>query len=228
VQTRRRRDVPLRYNSAVTMMPARAEIDLYVNPNPPLLVVLSGPSGVGKDTLLNALKIRGYDFAFVVTMNSRPRRSNETNGVDYIFVTRDEFEAEIKRGELLEHSIVYGDYKGIPKAQVRRAIASGKDVVMRIDVQGAAKVRKMVPNAVMIFIAPESEAELVRRLQERDTESEEALRTRINTARGEMKRRDEFDYIIINRDDQQNEAVEQILAVIKAEHCRIGRTAPEI
>jgi guanylate kinase len=211
------------------MMPARAEThDLYSNPNPPLLVLLSGPSGVGKDTLLNALKSRGYDFAFVVTMNSRPRRSNETDGVDYIFVTREAFEAQIERGELLEHSVVYGDYKGIPKSQVRHAFASNKDVIMRLDVQGAAKIHAMVPNAVTIFISPESELELVRRLRERGSESEQALRTRIDTARDEMRRRDEFDYIVVNRDEQQDEAVNQILAIVKAEHCRIARSAPEI
>ena len=141
--------------------------DLYNFRSPPMLVVLSGPSGVGKDTLLKRLKERGYDFAFVVTMTTRPRRENEVEGVDYIFVGKSEFADMMQQDELLEHSLVYGDYKGIPKQQVRDAMRSGKDVLMRIDVQGAAKIRQIVPNAVTLFLAPESEDELERRLAER-------------------------------------------------------------
>ena len=134
---------------------------LYDFQNPPMLVVLSGPSGVGKDALLEKLKYRGYDFAFIVTMNTRPIRANEMEGRDYNFVSKDQFAQLMMKDELLEHSIVYGDYKGIPKAQVRTAFASNKDVIMRIDVQGAAKIRSLVPNVVTIFISAESEAALI-------------------------------------------------------------------
>lgn len=201
---------------------------LYRFDSPPMLVVLSGPSGVGKDTLLNCLKNTGYDFAFVVTMTTRPRRANEVEGVDYLFVTKGEFADLMQADELLEHSIVYGDYKGIPKDQVRKAFATGKDVIMRIDVQGAAKIRALAPNVVTIFIAPESEDELVRRLRARNSESEDSLKIRIATAREEMKRRDEFDFLVVNREGRQNEAVASIVSIITSEHCRIGRKAPVV
>ena len=168
-----------------------------------MLVVLSGPSGVGKDTLLQRLLESGFDFAFVVTATTRPRRPDEVHGRDYLFVSKSEFADMMEADELLEYSLVYGDYKGIPKQQVRDALASGRDVIMRLDVQGAAKMRALVPNAVTIFLAPESEAELVRRLAERKTETPEGLRLRIATAREEMKRAHEFNFIVINRAGQQ-------------------------
>jgi len=202
---------------------SKSDADLYSFPSPPMLVVLSGPSGVGKDTLLKRLRERGYDFWFVVTMTTRPRRADEVDGVDYIFVSKSTFADMMQADELLEHSLVYGDYKGIPKKQVREALASGKDVLMRVDVQGAAKIRKIVPNAVTIFLAPESEEELTRRLTERRTETEDGLKLRIATAREEMKRLHEFDYVVINRAGRQDEAVDQIVAIITAEHCRVGR-----
>ena len=193
-----------------------------------MLVVLSGPSGVGKDTLLKCLMERGHDFAFVVTMTTRPKRENEIDGVDYIFVSKSLFADMMQDDELLEHSLVYGDYKGIPKQQVRDAVQSGKDVMMRIDVQGAAKIRKLVPNAVSIFLAPESEDELVRRLSERKTETPEGLKLRIATAREEMKRISEFDYVVVNRANCQDKAVDQIVAIVTAERCKVHRTPLEL
>lgn len=198
--------------------------DLYHVPRPPLLVVISGPSGVGKDTMLIRTKERGFEFMFVVTMTSRARRPNEIDGRDYFFVSKQKFEELITANEFLEHSVVYGDYKGIPKSQVREAMASGNDVVMRIDVQGAAKIRQMVPNVVTIFLMPDSEDELIRRLVERKTETAEGLQRRIETARDEMKRRYEFDYVVVNHINHQDDAVDEIIAIIRAEHCRSRRT----
>jgi guanylate kinase len=199
------------------------EDSLYDFHSPALLVVISGPSGVGKDTLLQKLKERGLDFAFVVTMTTRPPRPNEVHGRDYLFVSKEEFARLMMADELLEHSVVYGDYKGIPKDQVRRALISGKDVLMRIDVQGAAKLRKIVPNIVTIFLTAEDEEELVRRLTERKTETSDGLAIRIATTREEMKRLREFDYVVINREDQVDDAVDHINAIIRAEHCRVNR-----
>jgi guanylate kinase len=196
---------------------------LYDFTRMPLLVVLSGPSGVGKDTLLQKLQEYGYEFWFVVTMTTRPPRPNEVHGKDYLFVSKDEFAGLMMEDEFLEHSVVYGDYKGIPKDQVRQALVSGKDVLMRIDVQGAAKVKKIVPNCVTVFLTTETEAELVNRLSERKTETSDGLAIRIATTREEMKRLDEFDYVVINREGQQDDAVKQILAIITAEHCRVHR-----
>jgi guanylate kinase len=206
-----------------TKTAAQVNAGLYDFTSPPMLVVLSGPSGVGKDTLLKRLKERGHDFAFVVTMTTRPKRDGEIEGVDYLFVSKSTFADMMQADELLEHSLVYGDYKGIPKQQVRDAIKSGKDVLMRIDVQGAAKIRKLVPNVVTIFLAPESENELERRLSERKTETLENLKIRIATAREEMKRIKEFDYVVVNRANAQDQAVGQIVAIITAERCKVHR-----
>jgi len=187
----------------------------------PVLVVLSGPSGVGKDATLAALKQRDYPFYFVVTATTRPIRPNEVDGADYHFVSMGEFAEMIEAGELLEYAVVYGDYKGIPKKHVREALASGRDVIMRIDVQGAATVRKLAPEAITIFITAQDEAELVRRLHERRTEPADQLKLRIAMARQEMKRIREFDYVVINREDCLDNTVDQVISIITAEKARI-------
>ncbi len=190
----------------------------------PVLVVLSGPSGVGKDATLDMLRASGHPFHFVVTTTTRPIRPNEVDGRDYHFVSVGEFAEMIEKNELLEYAVVYGDYKGIPKEQVRTALASGKDVLMRIDVQGAATIRKLVPNAITIFLNAESEEELVRRLQDRKTESVDNLKMRIATARQELKRIVEFDYVVINRGQQLDDTGNQVLSIITAEKARVDWT----
>ena len=198
-------------------------IEPYKHQEQPILVVISGPSGVGKDMTIARLKELGYPFHFVVTATTRPQRPNEENGLDYFFVSTSEFAEMIEQGELLEYAVVYGDYKGIPKAQVRQALASGKDVIMRIDVQGAATIRRLVPEAVLIYISAESEDALVRRLRERKTEPEDQLKMRIATARQELKRLDLFDYVVINADDKLDKTCEKIAAIITAEKCRVDQ-----
>jgi len=198
-----------------------AELYASLNAPRPILVVISGPSGVGKDATLQAMQRRDVPFYFVVTATTRPRRPIETEGVDYHFVTITEFQEMIDKGELLEHALVYGDYKGIPKKHVRSALASGKDVIMRIDVQGAATIRKLVPNVVTIFLTAESESELIRRLRERKTEDEEKLRLRIATAHQELRRYDEFDYIVINRENELDDTVTRVLNIIEAEKSKV-------
>ena len=154
----------------------------------PLLIVISGPSGVGKDTVLQRMKERELPFHFVVTATTRPKRENEVHGKDYFFVSKDEFARMIEADELLEYAIVYNDYKGIPKQQVREALTSGKDVVMRIDVQGAATIRKLAPEALLIFLTTTGEEEMVNRLKARKSENSEGLALRIATTRQELKR----------------------------------------
>lgn len=197
------------------------EVDLtpYMHPAP-LVLVISGPSGVGKDATVSHLKRRGFPFHFVVTATTRPRRPNEVEGVDYIFVSHGEFERMIRQGELIEHALVYGEYKGIPRRQIRDALASGKDVVMRVDVQGAAKLRQLIPGAVFVFLTAPSEEELVGRLRARCTETEEALQRRIATARTEMREICKFDYVVINRAGQLDSTVHRILAIVEAEKSR--------
>ena len=187
----------------------------------PLLIVISGPSGVGKDSVLLGLKNRNLSFHFVVTANTRAKRDDEVDGVDYIFVSKAEFAEMIEKDELLEYAVVYDDYKGIPKAQVRQALASGKDVVMRLDVQGAETVRKLAPEALLIFITTESEDELVGRLKARKTETDEELALRIATARKELKRVEAFDYVVINHENKLDETVDTVGAIIDAEHHRV-------
>ena len=188
---------------------------------PALLVVISGPSGVGKDSVLRGLREQGLPFRFVPTMNTRPKRSDEIDGVDYFFVTTAEFVTLLEQGELLEHAVVYGDYKGIPKKPIREALHSGQDVVLRVDVQGAATLKRLIPQAIFIFLTTPTEEELVQRLLHRKTESPESLRIRIATAREEMQRIPEFDYVVINCDDQLADTVQDVIGIIRAEHCRV-------
>jgi guanylate kinase len=195
--------------------------ELYDFERPALLVVISGPSGVGKDVLIGRMKEQGHPFHFVVTATTRPQRPDEEDGVNYIFVSMSEFADMIERQELLEYALVYGDYKGIPKQQVRDALASGKDVVMRLDVQGAATVRRLAPEAILIFLTAPSEEELVARLRRRKTESPGQLKIRIATSRQEMKRVKEFDYIVVNQHNRLDEAVAQVVSIIEAEHCSV-------
>lgn len=187
----------------------------------PLLIVVSGPSGAGKDTVVQRMQERGLPIHFVVTATTRARRPGEVHGRDYWFVSSEEFARMIEHNELIEYAIVYGDYKGIPKAQVREALASGKDVVMRLDVQGAETVRKLVPDALLIFITTESEEELVKRLNARETETPDSLAIRIATARKELMRVEAFDYVIVNHDFQLEDAVDTVRAIITAEHHRV-------
>ncbi len=186
-----------------------------------LLVVISGPSGVGKDSVLRGLKDKGLPFRFVPTMNTRPKRADEVDGVDYFFVTTEEFVTLLEQGELVEHAIVYGDYKGIPKRPIREALNSGQDVVLRVDVQGAATLKRLIPQAIFIFLTVPSEEELVQRLSQRRTESPESLRIRIATAREELQRAPEFDYVVVNHTDRLDEAVQDVISIIRTEHCRV-------
>lgn len=187
----------------------------------PLLIIISGPSGVGKDSVVQHMKKFGLPFHFVVTATTRPKRAYEQHGVDYFFHSTADFAEMIDQDELLEYAFVYNDYKGIPKAQVHAALASGKDVVMRLDVQGAATVKRLYPDAMSIFLTTDTEEELVKRLQDRKTESKDQLKLRIANARKELLRVDEFDYCVINRDEQLDDTVATIQAIIHAEHHRV-------
>lgn len=203
------------------MRPGSAERNFFTT-GEPLLIVISGPSGVGKDSVIQRMKARELPVHFVVTATTRPPREDEIHGVDYFFVSKDEFAEMIEKDQLLEYAIVYNDYKGIPKEQVRQALASGKDVVMRVDVQGAARIRELYPEALLIFLTTQDEEEMIRRLKQRKTETPEGLNLRIATARKELKRINEFDYVVVNRECHLEETVDTILAIIHAEHHRVN------
>ena len=187
----------------------------------PLVVILSGPSGVGKDATVQRIRQVGYPCHFVVTATSRQPRPGEVHGVDYYFYSEEQFKALIEQGELLEHAVVYHQYKGIPKAGMRNALASGNDVLMRIDVQGAATVSALIPQAVTIFLTAESEEALIARLRQRGGDSEAQIEQRILTARAELARAQEFRYRVVNRVCALDETVEKVLAIIQAEKCRL-------
>src|SRR5512147_2908752 len=203
-------------------MTSSPDSEFNVHHPQPLLIVISGPSGAGKDTVMQRMQERGLPFHFVVTATTRPKRVNEIHGRDYFFVSKEEFARMIDEDDLIEHAMVYGDYKGIRKKQVREALTSGMDVVMRIDVQGAETVRRLAPEALMIFLTTESEADLIRRLETRRTETADSLALRIATARKELKRVEAFDYVIVNREFHLDETVDIIRAIIEAEHHRVN------
>lgn len=192
----------------------------YIPPTHPTMIVISGPSGVGKDTIARLLiEERPNSFYFVVTATTRPPREGEVHGEDYFFVSNDEFAKMIDEDELLEYAIVYNDYKGVPKQQIRDALASGQDVIMRVDVQGAATIRKLIPNAIFIFLTTPSEDDLEARLRERRSETDASLSLRIATARKELARIREFDYCVVNATGKLDKAVQNILAIIDSRHC---------
>ena len=187
---------------------------------PPLLIVLSGPSGVGKDAVLARMRESGRPYHFTVTATTRPRRPMERDGVDYIFLPKDVFRQRIEMGEFLEWAEVYGNLYGVPRAQVAQALRDGLDVIVKADVQGAATIKKLAPEAVFIFLAPPDMAELARRLTERLTESPQTLRNRLRTAESEMRRATEFDHVVVNRHGGLDEAMAEIERVAALERRR--------
>lgn len=186
-----------------------------------LLIVISGPSGIGKDTVIQGLKDRKRPFHFVITATSREPRKNEVDGVDYFFYSKEKFEAMIEADEFLEHAWVYSDHKGVPKTQVRKALDSGKDVVMRLDFQGAKTVREMCPDAILVFLTAKNKQEWLERLKSRRSETDEELAVRIDTARHEYDSLDIFDYIVVNEHGKLNHTLDVIESIINAEHHRV-------
>jgi len=191
------------------------------NPAPPLLVVLSGPSGVGKDAAIGELKKLDRPWHFAITATTRPMRPGEQDGVDYVFLDADTFHKMRERDEFLECTEVYGRWYGVPRSQLRYGLQSGKDVILKIDVQGAATVRRLAPEALFIFILPGSLDDLRARLLDRMTESSPDLELRLQTASQEMAQVREFDYRVVNEHDQLERSVSEIDAIITAAKCRI-------
>ena len=191
---------------------------------PPLLVVLSGPSGVGKDAALTELRKLDRPWHFVVTATTRKIRSGETDGKDYIFLDEPTFLDMKYRDEFVEFAQVYGNWYGVPKNQVTIGLEAGKDVILKIDVQGAATVRKMAPNALFLFMVPGSFEELQERLSQRMTESTPEIELRLKTAENEMNQGNGFDRQVLNSKDNLEQAVADIDAAIAEEKRRVGRS----
>jgi guanylate kinase len=191
------------------------------NPAPPLLVVLSGPSGVGKDAALAQLRKLDRPWHFVLTATTRPPRPGERDGVDYIFLDTEIFMRMKERDELLECAEVYGRWYGVPRSQVRQALKESRDVIIKIDVQGAATVRQLAPEAVSIFMLPGSFQELRGRLSQRMTETSPEMERRLKVAREELRQVCDFEYRVVNSTGHLDRAVANIDAIIAAEKCRV-------
>ena len=190
-------------------------------PAPPLLIVLSGPSGVGKDAALNALKLLDRPWHFVVTATTRPQRPGEQDGIDYIFLETAAFLEMKEQDELLECAQVYGNWYGVPRSQVSQGLKEGKDVILKVDVQGADTVRNLATEALFIFMVPGSFDELRDRLTQRMTERPSEIDLRLSIAWSELGRVAEYDYRVVNRDDQLEQVIAEIDAIITAEKCRV-------
>lgn len=194
----------------------------------PLFVVLSGPSGAGKDTLLRALLEQDDRITGVVTAKTRARRPGEQDGLHHLFLSDEEFQAMVQRGDFLEHAEVYGHRSGVPRAPVREALERGRTVVARTDIQGARTLRAAVPGALLIFIAAPDLPTLERRLRARGDVPEADLQHRLSRARSEIAAANEFDRVVVNRDGAEAAAVDEVLAILREERARSDRTLPQV
>ncbi|MCH2528473.1 MAG: guanylate kinase [Dehalococcoidia bacterium] len=191
--------------------------------NQPLVVILTGPSGVGKDAALNELKKMDRPWHYVVTATTRPIRHNEIDGVDYIFMEESEFKLSLDQNEFLESANVYERWYGVPKSQVSEPLKNGLDVILKVDIQGAATIKSLIPQAISIFMIPGTLNDLENRLRTRMTESEEQLKLRLEVAKTELTKLNNFEYYIINEEDNLESTVRQIDTIITAEKQRLNR-----
>jgi len=188
--------------------------------NGAMLVIISGPSGVGKDTIIDALRRRSHEpeYHYVVTCTTRAMRPGELDGVDYHFLDRATFAAQRAGGEFLEANKVHGNWYGTPRSQVREALAEGRDVILKIDVQGAQVVKEKIPGALLIFLIPPSLEDLFQRLLSRATETADELEIRQRNAAIELARQEDYDYVVTNETGQVERTAERIDQIIAAEH----------
>jgi len=186
----------------------------------PLLVVLTGPSGVGKDAVFSRMRELGRSYHFAVTATTRPKRDREVDGDDYIFLSEAQLREMIDHEELIEWAEVYGNLYGVPKTQVRDALREGNDVIVKTDVQGVRNIRKVAPDALFIFIAPPNTEELARRLSLRMTETAQALKVRLRTAEEELKEAAGYEHVVVNHSGRLGETVQEIESIIERERRR--------
>ncbi len=191
-------------------------------PTKPLLIVLSGPSGAGKDAVLTKMKESSYPLEYVTTVTTRPQRPNERDNVDYHFISNEMFQKMMENKQLLEWANVYGNKYGVPKQPVKQALDRGQDIIVKVDIQGAATIKKLLPQALLIFLIPPSTEDLTLRLKQRRTESPFSLALRLKTAEEEVKQLPVFDYVVVNKQDEIDVAVSEIKTIIAAEKCRVA------
>jgi len=190
-------------------------------PKRPLLIVLSGPSGAGKDAVLTRIRELNYPLKYITTVTTRPQRATERDNIDYHFISTKKFQKMIENNELLEWANVYGNWYGVPKKPVKQALHKGQDTIVKVDIQGATTIKKILPQAVFIFLTPPSTEELRLRLKQRHTESSFDLALRTKTAEEEIKQLSLFDYVVFSRQNEIDRAVADIKAIITAEKCRV-------
>ena len=194
-------------------------IKFHIEKSRPVILIISGLSGSGKDTVIGRLnEISPIEFHFVVTCNTRAKRENGVDGKDYHFISREKFLEMIENNEMIEHSVVYDDLKGVPRFEIEKAFEQGKDMILRLDYQGMKKIKAVYPEAVSIFIVPPAAGPWLDRLRSRNSESEDSLKLRIKTAEKEIKMIPEFDYVVVN--DSIDQAAGDILMILQAEHMR--------
>ncbi len=186
-----------------------------------LLFVMSAPSGTGKDTVINTLQQQGMNFYVVTSIATRPPRPGESEGDPYHFVSQEAFERMVSEGKFFEYANVHGNWYGQPRKPIQENLSAGRDVLLKIDVKGAATIKKKVPDAIFIFLIPDSLEVLTQRLTDRQTETEEELQRRLADARKELAEQHWYDYLVENRDGHLQEAVDCLRAIMLAEHCRV-------
>lgn len=186
----------------------------------PLVLVVSGPSGVGKDAILNRMKERNFPFNFITTVTTRKRRAAEKDGVDYHFISEDDYQKILAKNGFLESAQVYGNWYGVPKEPVKAALAQGKDTIIKVDIQGAANIKKVLPEAVFVFILAPSAEELSKRLCQRRTETPVDLQLRLKTAEKELQEISKFDYAVMNPCNDVESAISDLMSIVRAEKCR--------
>jgi len=203
---------------------------LLSGPTTSLFIILSGTSGVGKDAVLARMKESGYPLAYITTVTTRPQRPNERNSIDYHFVSKERFQEMIENKELLEWATVYNNWYGVPRQPIKQALDKGQDVIVKVDTQGAATIKRVIPQAISIFLIPESmeelasrlKKELASRLNRRGTETPDDLSLRLRVAEDEIKQISQFDYVVVNRHDEIDAAVSEIKQIITAEKRRVN------
>jgi guanylate kinase len=186
-----------------------------------LLIVVSGPSGTGKGTVCSELLSQAQDLAYSISATTRQPRAGEVDGKNYYFMDKADFEKKIAEGGFLEYANVYGNYYGTPLGKIEERLAKGEDILLEIDTQGALNVMKKCPDGLFIFLVPPSLAELERRIRGRGSETEESLQKRMGSACKEIEDGRKYSYVVVN--DTVKHAVQRILAIRAAEHCRVDR-----
>ena len=191
------------------------------NTTRPRVFIISGPSGVGKDSVIEELRKTFPDAQYLVTATTRPMRAGEIEGVHYIFLTKEEFLTRIEHKDFLENAVVYGNHYGVPRSPIVEGLEQGRDVIIKVDVKGAATLRRLIPNTISLFLTPESMPALLERLRDRKTDDPDVLMKRFTTATAELAEVEHFDYVVFNEAGKLDDAVEQICNIVAIEHRKV-------